>query len=543
MSLQVRDTLPPTDRATRLALAAVLLVAALVYLPAVDGPFVYDDRIEVVGNPTLRDLGSPGAILTYNPGRALVILSFAIDWALWGLAPRGYHLTNVALHLVNTWLLWRLARRVLPDTRAMLTAALWAWHPMATESVAYIAGRSDTLCAAGVFVSLEAWLAGKVPRALAAGVFAGFCKEVAFGLPLVLAGVEVLRGRALPRRMLFVAASIATTAVVARAVLQGLPSPEVERGALAHIGGQGAAWALYLRLWLLPLGQSVFHDLDATAIGALGFVAVAAVIGLAGRRSPTARLGCALFVVMLVPSSLLPVREVAAEHRALLAGAGVMWAVGTLWPERLLTGRGRAITLGVLSALAVTTTQRAAVWRDEVSLWGDAAGKNPASAQAQYALGDALRLAGRTREAGEAYARVLTFEPHHRDARLNLGIVLAEQGETDRARGLWLGVLREDPKACGAHNNLGALALRSGDLEGAISAWQATLRACPVDLLAHLNLGLLHARLGDAPKAAWHLTHFVDRAPVGHPQAAAARDALARLRGDRTLSGGRAAPR
>ncbi len=542
MTLEVRDTLPPADRATRLALAAVLVVAALVYLPAVDGPFVYDDRIEVVGNPTLRDLGSPVAILTYNPGRALVILSFAIDWALWGLAPRGYHVTNVLLHLVNTWLLWRLARRVLPDTRAMLTAALWAWHPMATESVAYVAGRSDTLCAAGVLVSLEAWLAGKAPRALAAGVVAGLCKEVAFGLPLVLAGVELLRGRGLPRRMLMVAGSVAATAVVARAFLQGLPSPEVERGALAHLGGQGAAWALYLRLWLLPVGQSVFHDLDATPVGAVGFLAVGAFVGLAGRRGAVAKLGCTLFVAMLLPSSLLPVREVAAEHRALLAGAGLVFVVGTCWPERLLTGRGRVVTLGVLATLAAATTLRAATWRDEVALWRDAAGKNASSAQAHYALGDALRLAGRTREAGEVYTRVLELQPHHGDARLNLGIVLAEQGEAERARGLWLEVLREDPKACAAHNNLGALALRSGELESAIAAWQASLRACPDDLLAHLNLGQLHARLGDAPKAAWHLGQFLDHAPGGHPQVAAARGALARLRGQSALSGGRAAP-
>ena len=139
--------LPPAERRVRWAVAVVVLLSALLYLPALEGPFVYDDRIEVVGNPTLRDLRAPGAILGYNPSRTLVILGFALDWALWGLDPRGYHLTNLLLHALDTWLAWRLARRVLPDARALLATALWALHPMAAESVAYVTGRSDAMCA------------------------------------------------------------------------------------------------------------------------------------------------------------------------------------------------------------------------------------------------------------------------------------------------------------------------------------------------------------------------------------------------------------
>src|SRR2546427_9555065 len=92
-----------------------LLVAALsvsIYLGALRNPFVYDDRITVVENPSIRHLGNIRSVLRFDLFRPLVNLSFAVDHVLWDLNPVGYHLTNVLLHALNVVLLFILVSRI-----------------------------------------------------------------------------------------------------------------------------------------------------------------------------------------------------------------------------------------------------------------------------------------------------------------------------------------------------------------------------------------------------------------------------------------------
>src|SRR3990172_2364776 len=147
-----------------------MLLAALVYANALRNPFVYDDHRMVADNPSLRDLSNPLFVLVFQPFRPAVTLSYALDYAIWGLDPFGYHLTNLLLHCLNVALLFRLiagipgteassprrAASLRPPGRgvAALAAALFAVHPMGTESVGYVASRSGVLCASFALGSL-----------------------------------------------------------------------------------------------------------------------------------------------------------------------------------------------------------------------------------------------------------------------------------------------------------------------------------------------------------------------------------------------------
>src|SRR5713101_4374894 len=152
-----------TRRGRRLALVAAGL-GGLVYLNALHNPFVYDDYRTIVDNGSIQTLLQPRAIVMHEPTRPLVNLSYAIDRALWGAAPFGFHLTNLLLHVLNVGLLFLIARRLVedqqrtqssepgvlnaePETRnlqprplavAFAAAALFAVHPMMTEAVGYI---------------------------------------------------------------------------------------------------------------------------------------------------------------------------------------------------------------------------------------------------------------------------------------------------------------------------------------------------------------------------------------------------------------------
>ena len=130
------------------ACGVAALLGGVVYLNALHNPFVYDDYHTVVENASIARVTDLRAIVLGAVTRPIVNFSYAVDRALWGTKPLGFHVTNVLLHMLNVVLLFALARRLSEDRlAAFAAAALFAVHPMMTEAVGYIAGRSEVLCA------------------------------------------------------------------------------------------------------------------------------------------------------------------------------------------------------------------------------------------------------------------------------------------------------------------------------------------------------------------------------------------------------------
>ena len=147
----------------RLAWLALAAAVSLPYLASLDGPFVYDDKVEVAGNRAIRVFENWRAVLGYNVSRPLLVLSYALDWQRAGLDPRAYHVTSLVLHALSLGAAVFMADAVArlfgltrPLLRALLAAGLWGVHPMGAESVAYITGRSEVLCGGFVFLALGA---------------------------------------------------------------------------------------------------------------------------------------------------------------------------------------------------------------------------------------------------------------------------------------------------------------------------------------------------------------------------------------------------
>ena len=190
-------------RATRSLLVVAVLLA---YAPALRNGLVWDDRAHIADNPHLRDVGTAAATYFLRPEgayyRPLIFLSFAAEHAVWQANPLGYHLTNLLLHAINTLLLLVLARRAgegirqlldlarrtgVSEHAAALGAAVFALHPMQTEAVAYVAGRTDVLMTTGALASCVLLLGAGAPlgRGIAAafaGVVALLSKETGYAL-------------------------------------------------------------------------------------------------------------------------------------------------------------------------------------------------------------------------------------------------------------------------------------------------------------------------------------------------------------------------
>lgn len=496
------------------------LAVLLVWANSLGAPFTYDDKVEVV-HPAVRDLGHPERWIAYSPGRSVLLTTYAVNWALGGLDPRGYHALSVLIHALNAALAWRVASRVLSPGRATFAAAAWALHPMATGGATYLSGRSEALVATFTLVALAAWIddartAAPRARAVAYGatLLALLTKESAVVLPLVLLAAEwalVAGGRwrlvEWPRYRPF--AVLAGLLVAGRLALAGWPTPEVPRPPVDHVVSQAAAWALYLQLWLVPVGQSILHGLPgvATPGGAVAALGWAAGLGWAVRTRGLTAFAALLWALPLAISSAFVLREPMAEHRAYLAGLGLWLGLASRLPDRR-----EWLLLPLL--LAGATVWRNHQWRDEVTLWRGATDRWPASASAWYGYGLALELQDRLREAEGAFAR-----SHAIDGRVEaldeLGVCRARLGDTVGAREAWQAALRQDPGHCVALNNLASLALDAGDRAAAAGGYEGTLRACPDDALAHHQLGQLYAGSGDAGRAIFHLQAYLRAEPDG----------------------------
>src|SRR6188508_2579571 len=105
----------PSRRSFRLLAMVPMVLAGIAYWNALDNPFVYDDHLTITGNSSLVEPIDVKAVLLHFTFRPIVNASYAIDRVLWGPGPRGFHVTNLLLHLLNVALVWSLARRLFRD--------------------------------------------------------------------------------------------------------------------------------------------------------------------------------------------------------------------------------------------------------------------------------------------------------------------------------------------------------------------------------------------------------------------------------------------
>ncbi len=438
------------------------LLVALAYLPSLPYPFQFDDYNVIVDNPAVHSLD---AWWHSMPGiRPLLKLSYALNWTI---APDAgaFRLTNIVLHALNTLLVWRLLveidyRRPLPRGAALLSTALFALHPVQTEAVTYVCGRSVTLMAFFYLLSLLAWLvAARTSRqrwALLSGLAflcAFLSKETALILPLALWLLSQLTKEQNASRQTWLAASRWPLLAGAAAVLILLTLPAyrdffsvalAQRPLADNLALQIDAIVYLSRHLLQPalmnadpaLPTAVTWD-AALATEAALLLTIVTAAALAWRRRSFAGFCVLWFFLHLAPTnSLLPRIDVANDRQLYLASIGAFAGVALL-AARATDGLQRVrahaslpmaslqlIPL-LLAALLLTVTgwqtiDRNRVYRSEIAFWQDVIIKSPQNARAFNNLGYAYQLDGRLTEARAAYLRALALKPSLVQAQWNL---------------------------------------------------------------------------------------------------------------------------
>ncbi|HWA08104.1 MAG TPA: tetratricopeptide repeat protein [Opitutaceae bacterium] len=513
-----------------LLLGAVLFAAVfLAYLPALDGGRILDDDLHIT-RPELqsvRGLGriwfEIGATQQYYP---VLHSAFWLEHRLWGDAVAGYHLANVALHALASLLVVALMRRLrLPG--AWLGGFLFALHPVAVESVAWIAEQKNTLSTVFALGAATAYLRFEEHRrrpsfwtALGLFALALLSKTAVVTLPAALLVIVWWRRGRLEWRRDFapllpwfgLAAVIGVvTVIVERRLLAGIAA-DLALTPVQRVLVAGRALWFYAGKLAWPAGLTFFYprwNVDPTAAAwylyLLATLATAGGLGglawARGRRGPLAAFLC--FAGTMAPVlGFLNVEwfvfSFVADHLQYLSSVALLVpaaALAATQAERLprewirLAPAAAALAPAVLGWL---TWQQCGRYRDPVTFYRTAAELSPASAIAHNHYGAALAVTpGRLPEAIAEFEQALRLSPGFAEIHENLGTALLRDPahREDGLRELAMAArLRPDRKS--AHDKLAfALAEIPGRLPETIAELRASLRIDPADPLVHDALG------------------------------------------------------
>ena len=467
------------------ALALVVLAAAASYANSLRGGFHYDDLHHIVGNPYLRDakyaqqyLHRPdmfSALPGHNMYRPAVLWSFHLNYSTGGYDPLHWRLTAIALHTIAAVgvfltflaLMGRFApgRPRIPG--ALVAALFFAVHPVFSETVNYASARSSLLATGCLLWAFWAHLkAGETGRRRATGVLlhlaslawftlALLSKEIAIVFPALLFWTAVLSRRgylavlpafAVALVFLYVRKTVLGTAVI------DFAAREAARAAADH--GSGGArpilWNLYtqarvicwyLFLLVAPVGLCIHRYVRVSEtpfeVGVIGggalIVALLVVAWRQRRERPLLSLGIVWFFTSLAPtSSIIPLNQVMNEHRMYLPGAGIAFALGSIWRSPARSYARWAVPVAALALMAFTI-RRNHDWADPVRLWESAVAASPKSDGAWNSLGAQLRRAGRDDRAEDAFRAALKLNPQSWDATFNMGTLALARGRRSKA--------------------------------------------------------------------------------------------------------------
>ena len=494
--------------ARRFLPAAVILAAALLaYAPVLRAGFVWDDGVFLTDNPLIHASdGLHRFWFTTQQMDYMPLMSSLLwfEWRLWGPNAAGYHVVNVLLHAASAVLLWRVLRR-LKVPGAWLAGMLFALHPVAVQSVAWITERKNTLSMALYLASLLAWLrfedggshhngATKItPHStlrtphylLSLGLFllALLAKTSVVMLPVVLLLLSWWRRGKLTRQNVlrtvpFFALSLVLGLVTMwfqwhqwnqgqNVVVRQMPSPD----AASRVAAAGCIVWFYLCKLLLPARLcAIYPNWPAVGSSALSFLpvlllAAATALLWAWRKRWGAGplVAWTYFLVSLLPvlgfvhmSFMSLMSSMVADHLQYTAMPGIL-ALAAALLARAAGGRA-GILAGViaaicLAAMGLLTFQRAGVFTSGRRLWADSVEKNPRSAVAWYALGT-VRLGDRDlSEAIRCFNESLTLNPEYVMAYDNRGVACYYTGKYQEAIRDFGHAIALKPDDADAYNN------------------------------------------------------------------------------------------
>lgn len=424
----------------RFFLIALFGVLLLVYIPSLFCPFYFDDYRFIIENPDIKDFSKvPQLLREFFYVRAWVQISLAVDWWLYQEHIYGMHLTNLLIHLFNTWIVYKLAHRLfgifqgetfypsrssLSIPLGIVTAFVFALHPLQTESVTYIISRSSMMVTCAYLLSfwalLEIVVRRRIPERLVLwkhllyllGISLVICLGIGLGigakenimtLPIVFLVFLFIYYKKIQQRGYWWDAAVILAPFVLLFLfyaymrikmvgsLFGMTDFTVRTPFVNLLSQIHLIAFYYLPRIVMPVNLNLDPHLPTiTRIGDPAFLAAFAILltlGAIALFSVKKRPICSFailwfFLTIAVTSSIIPLLDLAAEHRLYLPMSGSVilfeWVLLVLMKGSRLPQKGTAVLAVFLITFPTLTLVRNLEYMDSVLMWRNSAILSPA---------------------------------------------------------------------------------------------------------------------------------------------------------------------
>lgn len=503
-------------------LLALAALCALIYSNSFEVPFQFDDdraifRYEYSG----LDLGE---LARYNPSRYLANLSFALNYHFSGKNVFSYHVFNLLVHILATFAAYWLVRRILRSPRlrdsvtdaavdplAFFAAALFAAHPLQTESVTYIYQRVESMAGMLYLFALLAYLrwreASGSPAArawllatLGLSVCAFVTKPNTVTLPAAILLYEVcFMSRTAAEAVTNAKRSLPFFALVLiPLILNAIDTTKVFDDKLKLSGEQIPyyltklrALAMAWRLMFVPNAQTIIYDLawsrtlldPLSTLGALVMHLALITAGFAlWKRAPIVSFAIGFFYVTLSVTTVMQLNDMFFEHYLYLTLFGFTTAI--VWVVYRAIGASRlrvtcAVLTVIVAAYGYSAHVRNRVWFTFESLWQDAQRKSPDAEHVHYALGVRALKQEKLDEAIAHFEKAKARKPRRVANYYRLAQCYVNKGDPEKAVGLLMYATMLDPTLFDGYTLLSAIFYDAGESNKARMYFNAA-RRCAV---------------------------------------------------------------
>lgn len=512
---------------------AVLVFSGFLYLRALHNDFVtLDDNDYILENPLIKNFSLKGVwdifstfyASNYHPFTTLTNL---LEYQWQGLNPFPYHLVNVLLHLLNTWLVFKLAEQLSgKKITAIIVSLLFAVHPMHVESVAWISERKDVLYTFFYLLSLLAYL-----RYLSSGYKAKenfgaillflcslFSKSAAVTLPLILIAIDFYKGRKINLKSLLEKAPFFILSLLFG--ILALLSQKVEVSSkdfflsfnlIERVFLFSYSIVFYIVKLVIPFRLSVWHyypDTHGDHLYWQYYAALPLLLTLAWfvlkRNSFQKEIVFGFFFFIIAISVMLPITPVGfaltAERYTYVSSIGLFYIAGQ-WISGVGEKRMKKAVYIIFSlyviVLSYQTWVRIGVWKDGEVLFSDVIKKNPNVAHCYWMRANVRSAKGNVQGALEDMNSSIKLNPTIAETYSNRGMVHSELGDHKSAMSDYNKAIQLDPELLEAYNNRGNEYYESGETELAMQDFNKAIAMDPKNSKAYNNRSVLKIKTGD----------------------------------------------
>jgi protein O-mannosyl-transferase len=524
---------------TRLVAGLLALITLVVYLPVRSHSFVYyDDQDYLTNNPMVQSgltwAGIKWAFTTWQSSNwhPFTWLSHMLDCQLFGLNPGPQHLVNVLFHSANTVLLFILLLRLTNDLwPSAVVAALFAWHPLHVESVAWLAERKDVLSTFFAFLALLAYSRFAQRRSsdkgrtklsfdyLLALIWFGLglmSKPMLVTLPFVFLLLDFwplrrisipdfrfpIFGRLVLEKWPFLMLMVVSCAVTVLAQNHGKAIVPLENVSLGcRLENIPLAYGLYLlkTIWptklavLYPLPEGISGLVLATCVIVL--ISLSITVWLMHKHSPYLLVGWLWFLGTLVPViGLVQVGSQALADRYtyfpligifIAAAFGLRDLVNHL---QLPQGTMVAIFFPVLTGCIVVTEVQLTYWRNTMTLFTHAIAVTKNNTIAHLGMAHEFQSEGKLNEALAEYRVAERLSPNILYTHYTVGGLLADMGKPDEALAEYNQATQIDPEVSAVHDSTGIVLVQLGRYAEAFGEFKKAAQLDPSNPWPHFYM-------------------------------------------------------